>query len=291
MKRLLSLSVGGTKIGGIQSFASTAMTKYDFKPDIITGISAGALATLPLALGKHSQMESILRSLTLDDIFSVKPVKENGKLTFKAIGRAATGNDSLGEMGVCKMLRRLVSEEEFNAFCDNPSSPHVWVMSVDAKSCARIIRKVNNLTYGQWITYTVASASIPGFASPVSVDGYELYDGGLRNASLGAWAMETYTPDHTISVFSRPKDLSSVADPDWDANNILDPFARAFDILMYEISKSNEEDEVKMAKMHNLKLDQGFLPVIMKSVFDTDKKRLNKLYEAGIEQAHLTLKK
>ena len=291
MMKLLSVSVGGTKVGGLQSFASSVMTTHGYTPTIITGVSAGAILALPLALGKHNEMEAILTDLTLKDIFDVSPVKKKGGISVKAIMRAISGRNSFGKMGIRELLSSLVDEAEFEAYKKNKKSPRVFIQSVDFKTGSRVINEVKDLSYDLWIEYTVASGSIPGFVEPVNLNGQILFDGGVRNASLAAWVMELYKPSHTVSIYSRPQDLSSVSDPSWKAGNVIAPITRALEIMMYEISKSDEEEERLIADKYALRLQQGFLPVVMKGMFDVDKKRLSKLYEAGINQAHLMFKK
>ena len=92
----LGISGGGTKIGGLFGVVETLYTK-GFTPDIISGISAGAILTVPVALGKFDQIRDLILNITLDDFFSKKPIKEKGSLTPGALWNALRGKPYLGK--------------------------------------------------------------------------------------------------------------------------------------------------------------------------------------------------
>src|SRR5687767_5122260 len=120
----LGISGGGTKIAGLYGVAEALLVEKKFKPDIISGISAGAILSLPLALGKFKEVKELVLNFTLDDFFSKKPVKQNGKFTLGALWRVLSGKPYLGKQGELeKKLRAIVSQEEFLAYQKDDSKP------------------------------------------------------------------------------------------------------------------------------------------------------------------------
>src|SRR5687768_7230011 len=128
----LGISGGGTKIAGLFGVAETLMIEKNFKPDVISGISAGAILSLPLALGKFDEVKKMVLSFTLKDFFSDPPVKENGKFTMGALWRVVTGKPYLGKQeNLEKKLKAMISKEEFESYQIDNSKPTCIVGAVD----------------------------------------------------------------------------------------------------------------------------------------------------------------
>ena len=76
--------------------SSRRYKEYGYKPKYITGISAGSILAVPIALGLYDEIKEFVTNFTLDDIFDIKPVNSKGDLTFCAGFRAITGKESFG---------------------------------------------------------------------------------------------------------------------------------------------------------------------------------------------------
>lgn len=93
----LGISGGGTKIGGLYGAASVLMREKNYLPDVISGISAGAILSVPLAMGLFDELEKLLLHFSLKDFFSLPPIKDNGKIrTANAIVRILNGDPYFG---------------------------------------------------------------------------------------------------------------------------------------------------------------------------------------------------
>ncbi len=94
---VLNLSGAATKIPGLAGAADYIYNVAGFRPTDITGISSGALLAVPVAMRKWDVLREISQTFTLDDIFSIKPVNEDNKITARAKFRALTGKSSFGK--------------------------------------------------------------------------------------------------------------------------------------------------------------------------------------------------
>jgi predicted acylesterase/phospholipase RssA len=171
----------------------------------------------------------------------------------------------------------------------------VWISAVDFYTGGRYIVNIkdNNITYDDYLKLVNASASIPLAVEPVKYKGMVLYDGGVRNHILSAWAFENIpNVTETISVFSRPKDFSQTLSKDWREKNMITIFERYADISIIEISKRDEKEERLLidSSERKIKSKQIFLPHIIKELFDTDSKKLRKLYNVAFKVSSNSLK-
>lgn len=274
-------SGGGTKGEAIKTVWDS-VTKEGFKPDIISGNSIMALIQVPYAIGLvrpsvMSKLNKMLETFTLDTIWRYSPINEKGKLTARAVFRAITSKSGLGEMSIDSVLRELVPKELFLQYQIRNVYADCINMSVDYKSGSRIFKSMKTVdSYEDFINYSVASASIPVFAEPICLDNKILFDGGVRDHSIGSKVMRLHNPTETISVFSRPKNYD-ITNNSWEAKNVLEVLLRTIDIMNMEISKNDEVEQKKVASDLGIKLSQGFLPSIMNGPYDVNRERLNEL--------------
>jgi len=278
-------SGGGTKGEAIKTVWDTAVYKEGFKPDVISGNSVMALIQVAFALGIHNKdirekLDILLASFTLDTIWRISPIGKNGGVTARAVFRGVTGKSGLGEMSIDSVLSELIPEDTFRLYQKNDKYADCINVSVDFKTGSRVIKSMKEVSYKEFLLYSKASASIPVFSEPVCIDGKILFDGGVRDHSIGAEVMKRYSPNETVSVFSRPANYN-ITDNEWEAKNVLEVLFRTIDIMNMEISKNDEFEQIKISKEKNIKLTQVFLPKIMKSPYDTNRDRLNDLKEAA----------
>lgn len=278
----LGMSGGSTKIAGIFGAAEMAVEK-GFKPDIISGISAGSILALPLAMGKIHEIKEEVLNFNLDTIFDRKPVNKKGKLTLGAIFRALTGKPYLGSMGnLVKTIKKVITKEEFYDFINDQDNPLVFMGVINYKDGSRYYHLVNNSTYDRYLKMMLASASIPVFTPAVKMDNNFYYDGGIRDHCPSSWIMKTVPGiKNNVSIFSRPKDYH-MKDLEWKPEGIVNVLQRTIDIMNIEISKNDELLENVYAEELGLTSHkQIFLPSLMDSLYDTKKENILKSYKTG----------
>ena len=288
----LGISGGGTKIAGLFGVAETLMIEKNFKPDVISGISAGAILALPLALGKLNDVRKLVLEFKLTDFFSDPPVKENGKFTMGALWRVVTGKPYLGKQeNLEKKLKAIISEEEFEAYQKDNSKPTCIVGTVDFITGSRYFFNLKKVTYQEFPKVVNASSSLPIFTKgiPLTVDNCKtyLFDGGVRDHIATMYILEESEfkgqIKESVSVFSRPEDFKVLPD-DFDDKNVISILSRYVDITNVEISKNDELQINNFCLAKNIKNTMLFLPRVMQSVYDTNPERLKKIYNEGIKE-------
>jgi len=284
----LGISGGGTKITGLYGAAKELIQGHGYAPKVISGISAGAILSLPIALKKWTAIDRILDHLTLKTFFSHPPVKANGKLTLGAYWRLIRGKHYLGQQSALRdQLAAVISQEEYYHWCDRAGTqlPAVIVGTVDRRTGARHYWDLRFYHYDAALDFICASAAIPVFTKGVFHHHMHLYDGGLRDHNPSAWVLEhSHWADaitEHVSIYSRPKDYR-LQDKPIQPSNALAVLQDYIDITNVEISKMDERMEVMLCEQKGIKYRQYFLPSIMESVYDTDPERLKALYAAGV---------
>jgi hypothetical protein len=291
--KLLNLSGAATKIAGLAGAAYYVFNDYGYRPNIITGISSGAILTIPIAMRKWDVLNEMVKTFTLDDIFDSPPVNENNKVRFNAYLRAAIGKSSFGTQGnLPKTLAQVITEEDWLRY-QVGDYPECYVGSVDFKTGSRYIINLKNkgICYKQYLEIINASASIPLAVEPVRIDNMLLYDGGTRNHILSGWALRNLENiEENISIYARPKDYYGLLDPTWNDDNLINVFQRYTDISLTEISKRDEREEIYLTEKHKYDTKQIFIPSVIKDLYDTDPDKLAMLYDVAYKEAKKVFK-
>jgi len=296
--KLLDGSGGSTKGGAIYNVWKVAKKEKGFNPQIISGVSVSALISVPFALGKFKELDSLFNTFTLDDIFKKSPINKKGGITRKAALRALFGYPSLGTMeSLEKLLKKLVTKEDFKYYQLNTSLPACYILAIDFKTTKRVLVNLQKVeSYEAFIKYTIASASIPVYSEGVKWDGKVLYDGGVRDHSIGYKICQDFDITECISVWSRPKkpvkneEQESLLNKDWEDTNVVEVAERALEILQLDNSEQDEDKLEQICKDKNIDIQFIHLPKVLTSLYDTERKRLNKLTEEGIKLARNKLK-
>ena len=294
----LGISGGGTKIGGLYGAASVLMREKNYLPDVISGISAGAILSVPLAMGLFDELEKLLLHFSLKDFFSLPPIKDNGKIrTANAIVRILNGDPYLGEQNnLEKTLGALITKEKFKAYQSNDKYPACVIGSVDFYTASRLYVNLKEVEYPLFLKLVNASASIPVFTSGIQLDesvtDFEgnkthgkmwLFDGGVRDHIGTARVLNSnvFPISETVSIFSRPEDYRLKPNT-FHGRNLLEVLNRYVEINNIEISKEDEFDAGVIAKQKGIKAWPNiYLPGIMEDVYDVDPVRLREIMEAG----------
>jgi len=284
MKILLDGSGSSTKIRAVYTIFKYLIQERGIKPDVISGVSGTALLGVPIAMGKFKELDEALSDFNLDTFFSTKPVNEKGKLTFGALKNIACGNDYLGKMDNLKELFvKIITYDDYESYILSKKYPPVFVCSVDFKTGKKIITNLKTVKrYSVFVNLIISSASIPVFVEPIEISGKILYDGGVRNHSIGAKIMESEKITDAYCIFSRPEDYII---EEYDRGNLIKSLMRTIDIMSVEISKKDEEKQKLIAELRGVELTQIFIPSVLTSLYDVDSERLKKLDELALIEA------
>ena len=280
--KVLSLSGGATRFVGISGCA-IELIKQGYKPDVIVGVSAGAIASVPIALGLYNQVIDKGLSITLKDIFKVVPINEKGRITIHGIIRLLLGYNSIGVQQVDKLLSELVSKDKFAEYVSG-NYPTCYCSAVNMETGEKEWFNLKECDYNTFLKAVSASSHIPLASQAININNKLYYDGGLRDHNLGCSFVEEFNGvTELVSIYGRPQGLMANLST-WNKSlfSILD---RTMDIMQNEISRSDEYLEKEYCQNNNIKLTQLFLPRILTTLYDTDINRLIQLYHESIKIA------
>jgi len=288
-----------TKVAGYIGMLESLYQKSNYRPDLINGVSGGAIITIlriKLMLDPTSinQIIKLGTEFDLETIFE-KPPFTTDSIRFKSILNLIKGSPGMASHS--KLLDSLFSiftEEDFNNYKRDPNLPVGLICSVNMENAALRIAniKLEDYTYSELKQDLLASTSIPLVMEPILINDEYYHDGGVRYSNAGSYIIDklflnSIVVSKHISLYSRPRDLKDVikepiqrTKPGWfklSGRLVL----RVFKIRMYQNSKFCELAEIRQARSKKIILKQFFLPQILKSLFDTDKDSLRKLYEEG----------
>lgn len=284
----LGISGGSTKISGLTGAAYQVLQQYGYKPDVISGVSAGSILSLPIVFKKWDMMEKVVKNLTLSEFFDIVPVTSSGGFTIRGILRVIFGKESLGsQKNLVNELKSFITPCEFEEYKANVNMPPIYIGTVDFQNAARQVFNLKEVQYADYLNIVLASSSIPIFCEsvhmkPADKDMY-LFDGGVRQHILTPWVLQNVGGiTESVSIYSRPENYDIGA---WSPGNVMSVLQRYVNITNVEISKSDEALEDLLCRDMGVKQCKIFLPTIMTSLYDCDPTRLAQLYEAGSQSA------
>lgn len=276
----LGLSFGGTKIVGMFGIVEE-LYNQGYHPNIISGISTGAILALPLALGKLNEIKEVLVDLDHDTFMNKNPFTKRNNIKLSAIYSLLV-NGYLGEQeNIITILKSIITKKEFRAWKFNDNRVEVYVQSVNIYNGSRKVSKLSELNYEDCFKEIMASCSIPLYVDGVYEFNSLYFDGGLRNFILTPYILKNVEGiTENVSIYSRPEDYKII---DSKIKGVLPMLNRIIDIFLVEISKRDELEEERIVVENNINSKIYYLPRILTSVYDVDDYKLKKLYLEGID--------
>lgn len=277
--KLLSFSGAATKLCSHAAYGSRLR---DYKPDIIAGLSSGALIIFPYLLGKHEEVKQLSTSITLEDIFDKVPVNEEGNITLKGYIRGIT-KGSFGTMGITKLIKSSVSKVEYHHLLNNPNCPQIYVGVTNMTKDRFELIHINKVSYEDMLKWMVASSTIPLYCPPIEMKGEYYVDGGLKHHSPANEVLRRYKTDikELISVYSVPEGDNSYPDYGFNGKFLGRYISKTFDVMQSGSSYTDQRVEKELSELYGISIKQYFAESVMKGVWDVNKERLLKLYNSS----------
>lgn len=233
----LILPGGGARFA-IQAGKLTALSEIGYKPDLIAGVSAGALSGAVYATGQASKFRSICENLS------------NRKIKKKRYGVPLAVNQFLKRIGVVeaqkarfsnKPLYKLIRKYMLGKFLKIPLE--VGVVRVGSDDYFH--HKMNTgHQIGEFdCKMILASTAIPGIFEPVVIDGVKYVDGGVRHNAPISPMIKSYDLSHITIISCQPVTNTESKDPD----DLLGMIEWGID----EIIESNSNNEYELFNIMN----------------------------------------
>ena len=292
--KVLNLPGGSTKALQIAIAAIIVMSEYGYKPDVITGTSAGAIIALALHLGKFDAIIDQAENVELDSMFEISPTDGKGNLSWAAYRRMIWGllpfinnSYSLGIQNTRHYFTNNISEEEFYKYRFNSDSPDIWILVVDPTTKKHIWYNLKDLSYVEAIEIVEMASHIPVMTEAVKAKDHYGIDGGIA-AHNPEWLLcedwETlYTNDSIkslVSIYPREIDFVLEESNKWE-KNVLNNIDNTILIQNRYLSLAGQSSAYWYCKANNIDHLQLFCPQIldMDSRYDVDDEQLLKAEE------------
>lgn len=288
--KAICISGGATK--AIQLAIASIETMKIHKPDVIAGVSAGAMIALPLALGMYDELIYEASNITPDDMFTVNPVRK-GKISIigwiravqGVIGKKDKDKYSFGKQDTRHFLREFITEEMFNKYKSDRSLPDVIVMSVDMTFGMPCIYSAKQMTREQFIDAVEESSHIPIFTDAVNGK----VDGGLW-AHNPAWYLLHFgilNPTSIISIYSREQPFKIKHDKQWK-EDVFSNIKRTMGLSNVALSTCGQAMTYWWAKANGAYHKDIFCPQVLDELYDFDDEQIrdamDKTLKSVIEQ-------
>lgn len=286
----IGFSGAGFAISGIAG-AGYELLNSGYNPDIVSGISSGALLTFVICASKNPlfDIKNNAVGFKSSQVFSNPPMTKKGKITLRSIWNAITKNYLAEEDKLDDFLRTIISKEDWSDYLKNDDAPIGIIMSVDAISGARVISNLKELSYEEAILHVVASTSIPVFVNPVEFGDMLLVDGGVRNHIMSEWVFDNYDVKDSYSIFSRPENFDKPSSKK-DLKTTYGVLERTVEIMQFEISKTDQELAELKAYVKGIQYRCIYIKNILDNTYEENAEKQIQLFQNGIDNAKKVIK-
>lgn len=276
--KALSISGGSTKISFLAGSAIELMKENDY--DIITGISAGAIICLLLGIKNYPTLKLSVTDSTDDDLFDLKPTKDNGNISIRALLRVISGKESLGKYAMNKLLRKYYTIEDH--IKNQESGKIIKVGAVNLNLVRIEYCDITKVDYDTALNWVVASSSIPIATECVKIGDYYYVDGGVLEHVGGMQAIEDGATTLDV-IFSRPDKMELLdKDIDWKPKNILAVMMRTLSVMSSNVTFENESEIKLTCTEKNIPLNIYYTPyVLTTTLYKMEKDLSRSWFELG----------
>lgn len=276
----LSISGGGMRVLPMMEAARQVVRVKGYKPDWYSGVSSGLIVGLALALGIEDKAIALLREGKLPWM-KVKPITDDGKLSFSSYWSILSGKNFLGVQQVDKVLRQMISVEVWENYRNSYTTPRVYGMAVCIEDRSKMLVDFKDLDFEMMIRWACASCAVPFWMKDEEIDGKHYCDGGWRdhNPSVATMLVEKQTTE-LVSIYTTPK---------WENGYpkglipMLNKIIAGYTIETSENDWALEGDYCREKKIYNR---QYRLRDVLNHPYDEDKTRI----AASVELALLDVK-
>jgi len=233
--RALVISGGGAKGAWGGGIAQALHEVQNKSWDLHIGCSTGSLLVTTIPNGEFDLLKKMYTSVNNDDIFSVNPYTDEGKLKkWNALWRIINGQTSLGESGnLRRLLRKYFTKKKYYDLRLINKLVLITVTNVTTGQ----VKYFSNIEceYDEFIDVIMASTSVPPIMDTVKINGDLYLDGGIMEHVPLAKAIEMEAKEIDVIVH-RPENYP---DECWTPRNMFDIITRSVDLLQREVSTSD----------------------------------------------------
>lgn len=279
--RALAISGGSTKIGFLTGASIELCKKNNY--DIITGISAGSIISLLLAIGEYDLLRDSILPIDSDKFFEKEPMTDDNKIKLSAIWRIIIGKKSLADYKLKDLIRSIYTSEHHDKLQTSGKVVKVGAANLNLKKIEYC--DISKKDYETTLTWVLASSSIPIMTDLVEINNYVYTDGGVFEHIGGMEAIEEGATILDL-VFSRPKDIElSSDDKNWRPKSIFDTLFKVISVMSDNNSFNDESVIKKECFIKNIPLQIYYPPFkLTTGMYKMDTDLTKSWFELGREQ-------
>lgn len=232
MKRGIVISGGGSKGAWAGGVADYLITENKVNYDVCIGTSTGGLLTPLISLSEMQRLKSAYTSVTNDDIFTVKPYTDKGKIRiFNAIWRLINSKLSLGEQGgLNNLIKTFLTRDDYEQTITDNKIIGCTVTNYNTGECEVKLQYKNS--YDNYCDWMLATSAVPIVFDVVTKNGYQYLDGGVtEHVPIKEALLHNCNEVDIIILRTKERDAEL-----WHGDNMIDVFMRTIDILTRQIS-------------------------------------------------------
>jgi predicted acylesterase/phospholipase RssA len=277
----LAISGGSTKIGFLAGSTIELCKKNNY--DIITGISAGSIISLLLAIGEYELLKESVLPIDTPDFFKTEPMTDENKIKLSAIWRIIISKTSLAEFTLDDLIRKIYTSEHHQRLQRSGKMVKVGAANMNLKRIEYC--DITKVDYELAIKWVVASSSIPVATDLVKIGNYLYTDGGVFQHVGGLEAIESGARELDV-VFSRPeKQELTHADINWDPKNVVEVLFKTLSLMSDNNSWNDEDLIIKESLIRNVSLNIYYTPFkLTTGMYKMDPDLTKSWFELGREQ-------
>lgn len=254
--KALAISGGSTKIGFLAGAAIELCKRNDYQ--IVTGISAGSIISLLLAIGEFDLLKESILPIDTPNFFKHEPLNDKNNITLSAIWRVITGKPSLAEFTLESLIKNIYQSTHHIRLQESGKIVKVGASNLNLKRIEYC--DITKVDYELALKWVVASCSIPVTTEPVKIGNFFYVDGGVLEHIGGLEAIDSGATSLDL-VFSRPEnEESSHDDIDWEPKNVIDVLFRTLSVMSDNNSHNDEKLIMKTCLIKNIPLSIYFTP-------------------------------
>lgn len=238
--KALAISGGSTKIGFLAGAAIELCKRNNYQ--IITGISAGSIISLLLAIGEFDLLKESILPMDSNKFFKKEPMTDDNKIKLSSIWRILTGEKSLSEFKLDDLLRSIYTKEHHEKLKNSGKIVKVGAANLNLKRVEYC--DITKLDYDYALKWVIASSSIPIMTDLIEIGNFVYTDGGVFEHIGG---MEAIRSGATILdlVFSRPEDIElTTKETSWRPKSMFDTSFKVISV-MSDNNSFNDENMIK----------------------------------------------
>lgn len=242
-KRVCILPGGASHGSEVVGVLSELRPKYD----VYIGTSTGALIAILAASGKYKELIDAYSTTTNREMYGIlHPFTRKGKysklkLSLALINMFRANRLEMYNIGQAleKKVRRYFTPDDFDRLRKEKIEVVVTMKCIDKKgSRTEYISSLDPaMYYDKFVLACVASASIPYFAAPVSINGLRFVDGGVQDPIPTSLINTLYLNDE-IDIFL----MHSRRDLEWKYCQVDGPLEMAEHLLADQRNEIRKDD-------------------------------------------------